>query len=525
MSKIELLSKWIGLEKTNELAVKYFKACPPYYNRVLQAHYLKQYPQAKIIPPEKFMPTLFSAYYGQTSPEDMVPDAASAFVSAYVPFRKGITHILLFNFCQRNYSIRDPLLIRLSIMKENEHFWSKQYVFKPNEVKYFNTIGHEADAAALPEQGIVLLEVFHPRLKTPENEFRFFVFFHDQAKGLMAGVHSIPAPLKSYLPRTSLCYRGYLPDGHMAYLSNFAGSRQDIEAVGPKALFTVAQTKSPLKGANGFCIIHDGDGIPLAIWHDNCNSNRRNIKNTPSANRHPHPCTTGFYIPNFKHNAPLLRISEDEIGFPVEAMTLKLFTEDGALISSRDVVFQDDQSGCDLAKVFAKEDIQGSVNCVVEFKRDVNEFAVKPICYVHVYYRGSNRLADQTHTESSYGLYNDSNPQPKSYRCLKMAPIFKAFRNDYAIITAGGCATNPDNTITLRIFTDTGTEHVINHYPIRVLNGVAVIHGDDIFKDCWPHIREAGVIWFEHQTTNYNGIWYCIDRETGNLATDHFTGA
>jgi hypothetical protein len=525
MSKIELLSKIIGSEKTNALAVKYFKACPPYSNKTMLAHFLKQHPLARVIPASKILPAFFKIYYGNCSPDEIVPDESTPFASAHVPFSRGRTNLLFFNFLQRNYGIRDPLLIRLSIMRGEEFFWSKQYLFTPNEVKYITNLGSEADTDVLPEQGIVLLEAFHPRIKTPGNEFRFFVFFRDGKKGLLSGVHSIPAPLQSYVQRQSLCYRGYIPQGNYAYLSNFADPRQEIEISGPQELFSAAKTKDPLKGANGFCIIHDGDGAPFALWHDNCTSAMSTVKHTLSADKKPQNCVTAFYIPDFKLNAPLIRVSAEEVGFPVESMTLKIHLESGEMIGQKTIHLVEDKSGFDLAKIFEDINIEGGVYCVADFHRDQNEFTHRPAMHLHVYYRGPNHLADQSHSQYSNGLRNDSDPQPRSYRCLKMAPLFKNLRSVFAVVTAGGNQKNPDNTITLRVFTDMGTEHVFNKYPLSVSDGVSIIHGDNLLKEIGQNICEAAVVWFEHQTSNYSGLWYAIDRDTGHLATDHFTGA
>src|ERR1700688_660091 len=102
MSRIELLSKVIGLEKTNALAVKLFKACPPYSIKIMQTHYLKQNPRARVVPVAKLLPALFQCYYGNSGPEEIVPDESTPFVSSHVPFSRGRTNLLIFNFLQRN---------------------------------------------------------------------------------------------------------------------------------------------------------------------------------------------------------------------------------------------------------------------------------------------------------------------------------------------------------------------------------------------------------------------------------------
>jgi len=262
MSKLTLLSKIVGQETAEKVAVKYFKACPAYSMKAMQAHYLKQYPSAGIVPLQNLLTELFNAYYRNESPQDIVPDTATPFVSSHVPYCRGISNVLIFNFLQRNYGIRDPLLIRLSVMAGEKHFWSKQYLFAPNQVRFIKNFSEEAEHDALPERGIMILEAFHPRIKMPGNEFRFFMLFRDSVKGILSGSHSIPAPLIPYVNRDSFCYRAFIPRRQLAYYCNFADPSQDLDLNGQQALFREAKSKDPVKGSQGFCIIHDDEGTP-----------------------------------------------------------------------------------------------------------------------------------------------------------------------------------------------------------------------------------------------------------------------
>ena len=249
------------------------------------------------------------------------------------------------------------------------------------------------------------------------------------------------------------------------------------------------------------------------------------IKISPSKDTASQPCVTAFYVPDFRLNAPLINVNDNEIGFPTKSFLLRAYRESGELIAEKSVKLNDGESGFDLAKVFEDERMEGAVYFVADFMRDQSEFTQRPPCYLHLYYQRGDLLADQVHTQYSYGYENDALAQLKSYRCLKMAPLFKEFRSLYCLVTAGGSGTNPDNAITLRVFTDSGTEHVFNKYPLRIGNGLSTIHGDDLIKEIGSYIHEAAVVWFEHQTTNFNGNWFAIDRKTGHLATDHFSGA
>ena len=525
MQKFEMVSRIIGKSNAEKLAVKFFKACPGYNPNLTEQQYLKQHSAAKSVSAAKLLPELFNIYYGKKTPEQIVPDISVSRASVHVPYHRGMTDILIFNFLQRNYGLRDPILIRLSILVGEQCFWSKQYLLAPNEVKYLKNFSHEADQNSLPKQGIAMLEAFHPRLKTPGNEFRFFMFLNNSAKGTISGIHSIPVLLKPYVKRDSFCYRAFIPGQQLAYYCNFADPYQVLQTDGAKGAFRRAQSQGPIKGSMGFCIVHDDSGDPTTLWHDNCSGHMKNIKHIPSKDRIAQSCVTAFYVPDFELNAPLINVNEEEIGFQTRSFVIKAYRESGEFICEKLLTLNDDELGFDLAQVFKGAQIKGGVYFVVDFQRDQNEFEQKPPCYLHLYYRRGDSFADQVHTQYSFGYHNDSCGLPKSYRCLKMAPLLKEFRTIYGLATAGGARINPDSTITLRIFTDKGTEHVLNNYPLNIPDGISTIHGDDLIKKIGDSMNEAAVVWFEHPTTNFNGNWFLINRKTGYLATDHFTGA
>ncbi len=525
MSKLNFLSKVVGRDTSEKLAVKFFKACPGFDAKAMQAHYLDQHPSAKIVPLSDLLSELLSTYYRKENSEEIVPDFETPFVSAHVPYYRGMTNLLIFNFLQRNYGIRDPLLIRLSVLVGGRCFWSRQYLFGPNQVRFIKNFSEEAGLDALPERGVVVLEAFHPRIKTPGGEFRFFMLLKDSDKGVLSGVHSIPSPLGPYVNRDKFCYRAYIPRERPAYYCNFADPSQVLDLNGGKNLFREAKSTDPVKGSQGFCIIHDNDGMPTALWHDNCTGNMSDINVSPIAGTAAQPCVTAFYVPDFQLNAPLINVNKNEIGFQVKSLLLKAYYESGEFICEKKVTLNDDKTGFDLVKVFEGESIEGRVYFVADFLRDQNEFSVRVPCYLNLYYRRGDLFADQVHSQFTYGYKNDPRATPKSYRCLKMAPLFKEFRNVYCLSTVGGSEKNPDNTITLRIFTDKETEHVFNNYPLAIGDGVSTIHGDDLMQEIGSYIDEAAIVWIEHQTTNFNGNWFAIDRKTGHLATDHFTGA
>jgi len=66
----------------------------------------------------------------------------------------------------------------------------------------------------------------------------------------------------------------------------------------------------------------------------------------------------------------------------------------------------------------------------------------------------------------------------------------------------------------------------VNKFPIQNPDGVVVLTGEELLQFVGEkNIRKSAVIWFEHSSINLNGSWFLIDPGTGDVATDHFTGA
>ena len=107
-----------------------------------------------------------------------------------------------------------------------------------------------------------------------------------------------------------------------------------------------------------------------------------------------------------------------------------------------------------------------------------------------------------------------------------MAPYLKDYKNIYSIVTVGANAPDADLNVKLRIYTDTGSEHTVNKFPLQNPDGVVVLTGEQLLQLVGEkNIKKSAVIWFEHASINLNGSWFLIDPNSGDIATDHFTGA
>jgi hypothetical protein len=77
--------------------------------------------------------------------------------------------------------------------------------------------------------------------------------------------------------------------------------------------------------------------------------------------------------------------------------------------------------------------------------------------------------------------------------------------------------------VTIRVFTDKGSEHLAQ-FKVRT-DGITNIRQDEVLKIVGQsNILQTAIVQIEAETTNYNATWYAVDKRTGHIATDHFTG-
>ena len=526
-AKIDVLAKFIGTENANRLAVGFFNACPGFTPKKAFKDFREKHPDAKPVRPEGLVRELFRIYYGEKGANDIVPDPSTPFAVSYGTFRRGMTSLLLFNFFRQNYGIRDPILFRLSIMSGQKLFWTSQFLSPADEVKFIENLGSTVAEHNLPENGTFQLEAFHPRIKTPSRQIRFFAFLQDRTKGIIAGVHSMDVPHRAHLDHGKLCFRAFVPNGAKAFYNNVIDACQPLVETNRQELFSQGITAKPARGVMGYCVMTDDQGVPFSVWHDNCSDHSVAIRDDFDPKKHKaRPCRTGFYVPDMGRNAPLVHVSSHEIGFKVESVKIGAFSCDGSLLSEKTHSLKSDNSGFDLADIFRNEKISGPAYFIVDFNRKIEEFKNAPDCYLHIHYRAGSRLADNVHTHTSANSRHAPGAGPKSYRCLKMAPYLKDYKNLYTIVTVNANAPQHDLNVKLRIFTDTGSEHTVNKFPLPNPDGVVVLTGEQLLQFVGEkNIKKSAVIWFEHSSINLNGSWFLIDPETGDVATDHFTGA
>lgn len=482
---------------------------------------LALYSGASLVGIDRLLPSLFKVYYAGDDPNSIVPDKDVASAASFVPYYRGFTSVVLFNFFKSNYGIRDPILYRYSIFSGREVVWCKQFLLAADRV--MNIPDPAATVDSLPEHGNLIIEAFHPRISIPTKELRYFAIYRDLQQGSVAGSHSLGLGREG-LPRLMQpSFRGF-GDRDSSYFHHSAiANHVPLTVRGNSGTGALAKLLS-YSGvvAHGYMTRESPSGCPTTIWHEGPTPH---FISGIDSERKVGACYTAFFIPDFKLHAPLVLVSSSQIGFLPKRITIHLIAEDAQSIARKEVSIETDNATVDLMNEFRDRDLAGSINVIIEFDRDIGEFPSLPTTYVHLYYRSPQGLGDQVHSHSTVGYRDDPFRKYKSYRCRKFAPFLKDKQLEfiYSVINViPGIRALHDDSIRVRIFTDSGSEVVLNRK--LSLAGITNIRGAELFANLPVEINSAAIVQFEHETTNFNGSWYAIDKSSGHLGVDHFTG-
>ena len=477
------------------------------------------YSGAQPLSRENLTAGLLKAGYSGSDPNLLVPDQSVPSAYSFVPYYKGITRIVLFNFFRINYGIRDPVLFRLSVLDGRTVVACEQFLLSADAVVELSD--PVVRFGNLPAHGSILLEAFHPRMDTPGRQLRYFVFYRDGASGSISGVHSMVFAPSGLTPLSSPSYRAFGVGGISHRYHSPTRSHSPLVSEASQAKVGRLTSDSAV-AIPGYMTAETPDGVPVAIWHDGPTPHfvveareRQSVS----------PPYTAFFIPDFRAHAPLLLVSASQIGFPAKRMVVHLIDAGGSLIASKTVELKSDPASVDLAATFASDMIAGPVSAIVEFDRDIGEFTSLPACYLHIYYRSPGGWSDQVHSHNTIGYAEDPFRTARAYRCRKFAPFLADPTLDfhYSIINIGpGRRPLRDSTIRIRMFTDAGEEHVWNEQLSP--HGITNFKASEFLSAREIKIGSAAIIHFEHESTNFNGAWYAWDPKSGHLAVDHLTG-
>lgn len=473
----------------------------------------------ELVGPAAWTKTLFETWYSKRDANLMLPSEDIGVAESWVHFRRDKTRLLIYNFFERNYGIRDPILYRVSVFgADGSVEATEQFLMAPGEIRFLARV---CDGSRLPEEGSLVVQAFHPRIKVMGNQLRYFVFY-GSGLDLNCGVHSLGIPESRILKKMGPGHRN-VADSRSTIAASLTNPRVPMR---PKpnghseAGLEEVEFTTPVE-SQVLYLRENASGVPLGVWHDG--QIPHFVKPAETARKVANG-KTGFFVPSFEKHAPIVSVSPSQVGFESGAMAISVCDGDGRELAKSSVPLKNGYGFVDLKEVFAGAGITGPVSVVCEFDRDIGEFADSPVLYVHLYYRSAGEIADQVHSHFSVGYATAPNAHAKSYRCLKFAPFIKDENLEffYSIHNIGGSGSNVDTEIFVRVMTDTGFEKRFR-WPAPA-DRITFVSQRELLKGIESEIERCAIVQYEHATTNFNGSWHFVNHRTGCMGTDHFTG-
>jgi hypothetical protein len=522
----QLVTNVFGPTKTVDFFVKH-RGHVRTFDTALTGRWLQdRVPAAGEVPRSRFLAEIYSAFYGTKSPGDlqaMLPGTDILSIRSYIPYVRGRTKTVIFNFLKNNYGIKDPILIRLSIVSVDEVHYCRQFVLPANAVEMFDDPFKDTRSDEIPENALLVVEAFHPRIHTTERQFRFVGIYRNEDAGTVCCVHSMPIPAKAHQRPEAPGSRSVGHSDPVQFYSSLSHPAAGLLTSPENQVAALHPLKSGKAMSAGYVVMLDNAGNPCGIWHDDLTSH--SVTRFSGAQAMKNRIVQAFFVPDFQSCAPILLFSEKQLSFRPATVTLKASDEAGTLLATYDIPLSHAFETVDLAQVFADNRLEGGINFTIDFNEDAASFNRSPTAYVHIYYRSRTGFADQVHSHMSFGHSNDPDPKPRPYRCRKFAPLLKdqTLESYFSIVNIGGNGPNKDVDLRLRVFTDKGNEYVFDfNVPADQITN---IRASEVLARLSPDsVDVAGVVQIEHETTNFNASWYLQDVRTNHLGVDHFTG-
>lgn len=412
-------------------------------------------------------------------------------VAGWVPYIKGKTKVLIFNFFSQNYSLRRNLLLRYSIVSINkivkqELFWIKpQVIFELDDENFLKSEGE-----------FLIVELFHPFIKKNHGDhdghLRFWGKYFDNNKTLSCISHSMPIRFGYNFMNEEILSRSYFHKTKNKKILNYSLSN------------LVSKFNGRIKNYGFGVILDEKKGIS-SIWHV---APKNKKKNQLQISRHI------AYCPNVKNLDPYILIDEIETGIKYQEISISIL-KDNKIIKEKKLKFE----GTFFKKI---SEIFGEIE---------NEYLIFVVfssyghSYFNIYYNVNNNYGDTVHSHQTNWNPKENNfigPIESNGNTRKFFFFSKTDgTNNFLALNNYSLKNSKSINIKLHILTDNNEEFIVNKKigcdkpcTILDLNEDLIFLKNKAFKNA--------IIQLESYDYNIDGSMLHINKDY--IASDHLTG-
>ena len=449
--------------------------------------------------------TIFDSYYNDKIQNKKLLNKIKNFSESFVPYIKGKTNLLAFNFFKYNYNLRDPILLSIYLGSNPKNKILR--VFKPNESIYLDS----KFLSKLNKENIkydnLIIRVSHPYLKSANNEYRFFGVYFDKSK-FISVTHSQKKP-DSYSVKC-----GTRSFGVKKYDYLYFDSKNYHDLRFEKKSFFLNNNKKKL--IPGF-ICQKYKQYITGIWHDTDYSNKAifNKKTNFTTNisqvliwPKPNKINISIFIDN------------NQIGFiPDEVFIEVISLKNNKKIKKIKFKNITNHDFLEIKNIKYREDCYLKV-----FLRKKNYSIAKPsLGYLQAIYKAKDIAIDEVHSMITPSYNTDKTKPNVSFRCRKFAPLVfnKKLKSNFYIINLDNHGSFCDERVRVRVFGE-NNEEMIEDIIFRKNTGVHKINTNNIKKFLVKNKLKSGILMIEAEKTNYSAIFTLSNNYSFGI--DHFTG-
>jgi hypothetical protein len=463
------------------------------------------------------------------------PGSVPAHVTGIVPYDHGFTEVLVYNFFDRHYGIRDPIFYRLLLVAGLEVRGLHKFALEGN--RSARLVASDLFKGIEVPHGMLALQAFHPRITAVRErtaEHRFFGFLG--AADRIAGVHSLGLLAEEareagprarvYVPTADLGhperYRYHAVSEAEVALADAERASMDSPALGGhlSKLRTARRFVGP---PIGFVSLQDGG--PVAVWHD---APVFTAAAMPASTRIPaggHPWKIIVPLVDFGAVDTFVAVDPEQITSEYRGLDLRLHAWDGREVAATRVPLGPRDHSIPLRRLFADvPDPDDVAYCAAELVFDeACKRTLPETLMLHTFFRRADgTYLDVVHSNISTGFMPGE--KVKGTRCRKFGALVHddVSESEFHVYNVGLVERTPPVRVLVRTILADG-EEVARWHEIPS-NGVLRLSSAELLAP-FGRREGVGVVYLEQNRYNLTANWIRRLRRGGAFAVDHFTGA
>ena len=429
----------------------------------------------------KVLANTFEELAGKDSPNL----SSSQSIFGWIPFIKGHTKIIFWNFYSYIYSIRRTFVVRISIINKNKLLHQKLFTLGVHQIIEFE-VENYFDCTNCTA---VSLEFFHPYIKKNhgghDGQLRFWGKYFNNGF-YCATVHSTPLSFETKHLKSSIASRIMVPE--------FSDESLGVDLVNG---ITNCNAENSIKRMPGYTVFRKDCQID-GVWHLTNDSEKSSTKRER--------CEY-IYRPQINALDIEIYMMPHDIGITSNSIEITLYDALGNIACSRSVSFPETGIKNKLSNYFDNFfEINPSI-IKLNYENSILEY----ISYAFIRY---NKTLDGIHTLLP----------PDKGNCLKFLHFPRQTKEVYSIISFLNAEVN-NSTYKVKVILDNGNEHISNLI-CDVLPQVISHKIMDLFPQLSDENYQNGICILQSLDRNYNGNLLTVtDCEQFQIAIDHLTGA